>query len=292
MSTVLRGKGFAPARRLALCIVLLAMLALAAPPPQPVYAANDTIITISSISPEPSVVGQGYYVAFRVDTDPYNGVTAYGTVTVDDGEGHTCSRTSNEGNSPSYWTAWWWGCTVTTYTAGTKTITATFVPLYPDTYNGSSVTEPHQVNAADTKTTLTSSPNPSSEGQSVTFTATVAAVAPGSGTPTGAVTFYADGVPFGTGTLSSGVATFSTSSLAVGTRVLAAEYGGDANYNGSESAEVTQSVLDADLNIIEMVKPDGEVRAGETVVYTILVDNLGPGVAYDLVVDDTMTASG
>ncbi len=51
MYTVLKGKGIAPARRLALSIALLAVLALAAPPPQPVYAANDTFVTISSSSP-------------------------------------------------------------------------------------------------------------------------------------------------------------------------------------------------------------------------------------------------
>src|SRR5262249_44379944 len=40
-----------------------------------------------------------------------------------------------------------------------------------------------------TTTTVTSSPNPSVFGQSVTFTATVSAASPGSGTPTGTVTF-------------------------------------------------------------------------------------------------------
>jgi hypothetical protein len=49
--------------------------------------------------------------------------------------------------------------------------------------------------------------------QSVTFTATAAAVAPGSGTPTGTVTFKNGTTVLGTGTLSGGKATFATSVL-------------------------------------------------------------------------------
>src|SRR5262249_36983740 len=52
-----------------------------------------------------------------------------------------------------------------------------------------------------TTTVLTSSANPSPLGWSVTFTATVNAVAPGSGTPTGQVTFYDGATALGTGTL-------------------------------------------------------------------------------------------
>ena len=54
-----------------------------------------------------------------------------------------------------------------------------------------------QVNQSSTTTAVTSSPNPSLFGQGVTFTATVAAAAPGSGTPTGNVQFVIDGANFG-----------------------------------------------------------------------------------------------
>src|SRR5271166_3182858 len=76
-----------------------------------------------------------------------------------------------------------------------------------------------EVSQSSTTTTLTSSANPSATGSSVTFTATVAAVSPGSGTPTGSVTFMADGTTI-TGspvTLnSSGGATITTSTLTAG----------------------------------------------------------------------------
>src|SRR6185503_7389182 len=45
------------------------------------------------------------------------------------------------------------------------------------------------VNKANTSTTIASSLNPSTFGQSVTFTATVSVTAPGLGTPSGTVTF-------------------------------------------------------------------------------------------------------
>src|SRR4029077_20561604 len=53
-------------------------------------------------------------------------------------------------------------------------------------FNGSTSTALTQtVNKAGTTTSVVSSANPSAFGQSVTFTATVAAVAPGTGTATG-----------------------------------------------------------------------------------------------------------
>jgi hypothetical protein len=78
--------------------------------------------------------------------------------------------------------------------------------------------------------TMTSTFNPSAYGQSVTFTFTATGVV-GLGTPGGTVAI-SDGVTLlATPTLnSSGVATFTTADLIVGSHPLAAVYGGDANY--------------------------------------------------------------
>src|SRR5262249_43809305 len=62
-----------------------------------------------------------------------------------------------------------------------------------------------------TSAVVSSSAHPSTYGESVSFTATVSASAPGSGTPTGTVTFLDGTTVIGTGTLSSGIGTFSTS---------------------------------------------------------------------------------
>ena len=87
---------------------------------------------------------------------------------------------------------------------------------------------------APTTTTLTLSPTAPTAGQSVTFTATVAPTT-GSGMPTGTVTFLDGNTTLGTGTLSSGAASF-TGSLAAGTHSITASYGGDTTYAASVSA--------------------------------------------------------
>lgn len=90
-------------------------------------------------------------------------------------------------------------------------------------------------------TALSSSPNPSTYGSPVTFTATVTGSGP---TPTGTVTFKEAGTDLGIGTLDgSGVATCVISTLsAVGSpHSITAVYSGDGNY-GASSGTVTLSV--------------------------------------------------
>jgi hypothetical protein len=85
--------------------------------------------------------------------------------------------------------------------------------------------------------------NPSVVGQGVTFTGSVFAKAPGSGKPTGSVTFKDGGIVLGTGTLSSaGQATFSTASLVMGNHAITAIYGGNGNFTASTSGTFGQTV--------------------------------------------------
>src|SRR5436190_1866230 len=90
-------------------------------------------------------------------------------------------------------------------------------------------------------TTLISSLNPSALGQAVTFTATVQP-ATGSGTPTGTVTFNDGAIVLGPGSLNGGTATFTTSGLGTGTHSITGIYGGDANFTGSTSPILTQTI--------------------------------------------------
>ena len=88
--------------------------------------------------------------------------------------------------------------------------------------------------AAQSATALVSSPNPSTHGGSVTFTATVTPVAPAASTPTGSVQFLTNGIALGGPVaLISGVGTLNTAGLPAGTNTVTAAYLGDANYNGS-----------------------------------------------------------
>ena len=119
--------------------------------------------------------------------------------------------------------------------AGNHTLSASFAAQ--GNFAGSTATGSLQVNIATTATTLTSSPNPSSQGQQVTLTATVSAVAPGSGTPNGTVTFKDGATVLGTAAVNgSGQAVLQTSTLALGPRSLTATYGGSSNYAGSQAA--------------------------------------------------------
>jgi hypothetical protein len=94
------------------------------------------------------------------------------------------------------------------------------------------------VTQATSTATLTSSPNPSTEGQSVTFTAKITSPTVAA---TGPVTFTAGKTVLGTAQLSNGKAEFTTSTLAVGSTTVTATYNGDSNIAAS-SASVTQTV--------------------------------------------------
>jgi len=99
----------------------------------------------------------------------------------------------------------------------------------------------NQIVLATTITTLTSSPNPSTYEQAVTFTAVVTSSL--GALPDGeTVTFMEGSTVLGTGALSGGSATFTTSALPVGTSVIRAVYGGDSNFGGSTSRAVKQVV--------------------------------------------------
>jgi hypothetical protein len=113
-----------------------------------------------------------------------------------------------------------------------------------DDYYGAS---PVQVTISVTDTTtvsLTTSLNPSPYTQPVTFTATVMPAAGLSGTPTGQVDFYADGVLIGSVTLSNGVASLSISTLSIGDHTITAFYEGDSLFASNFSDPLTQHVAD------------------------------------------------
>jgi uncharacterized repeat protein (TIGR03803 family) len=96
-----------------------------------------------------------------------------------------------------------------------------------------------------TTTTLTSSPNPSTYGEAVTFTAALTSLY-GALPPNGeTVSFMQGKTLLGTGTLTGGSASFSISTLNVGTASVSATYGGDTSFLGSTSNTVKQKVKKA-----------------------------------------------
>ena len=123
-----------------------------------------------------------------------------------------------------------------------------------------------------TTTTLSSSLNPSSFGQSVTFTAIVSATA--SGTPTGSVVFTVDGQaePAVVLTVVDGQprATFAISTLAGGTHVVGSAYSGDSNFAASSATPLSQKVNPAATSTTLAASPD-TVNAGQSVTLTATV---------------------
>jgi uncharacterized delta-60 repeat protein len=87
-----------------------------------------------------------------------------------------------------------------------------------------------------TPVTLTSAPNSSYFGQSVTFTASVATTA------TGTITFREGASIWATATIASGVATYVTSTLSVGDHIVTATYNGDATFQLATSSNYTHTV--------------------------------------------------
>jgi len=89
-----------------------------------------------------------------------------------------------------------------------------------------------------TQTTLAASPANPAFGSPVTFTATVAPTPPGTGSPTGTVSFYLDGqaTPVATVALTGSQAGFTTSGLGAGTHTVVAGYSGDPHFDPSRSA--------------------------------------------------------
>ncbi|WP_075256543.1 Ig-like domain repeat protein [Herbaspirillum camelliae] len=75
-------------------------------------------------------------------------------------------------------------------------------------------------------------------GAAVTLTATV-----GGSSPSGTVTFTDGGVVLGSAVVSAGAAVFSTSTLAIGTHSLEAQYDGDSNNAAASSAVATVTVI-------------------------------------------------
>jgi hypothetical protein len=128
-----------------------------------------------------------------------------------------------------------------TFAAGTYIVRATYLgDGATANFSGStSNTVSQTVNKFGTTTALTSSLNPSTYGQAVTFTGTVTSP---SGTPAGQVNFFDGLTPIGSSTLIGGQATLTTSSLIVGSHPITAVYAGSATHLSSTSPVVSQTV--------------------------------------------------
>ena len=223
--------------------------------------------TVASSAPNPSSYGQSVTLTASVSAvspgtgtptgtvDFYNGGTDLGSASLD-GSGTATLTTSTLGIDWNYLTA--------TYDGSVN-------------FTGSSGPVSQLVQPATTTTIASSSPNPSTYGQSITLTATVSAAGQGTSQPTGTVEFYDGGTDLGPAALDGwGNASLTTSSLGVGWNNISASYGGDDNFTGSSNSTASVDVQMATTTTITSSSPDPSVY-GEIVTLTAQIGVVSPG---------------
>jgi hypothetical protein len=227
---------------------------------------KDATSAAVSSATNPSVYGQSVTFTATVSASAPGAGTPTGTVTFMDGAA-TLGTATLSGGSATFSTSALSaaGHSITVSYGGDGNFTAS-----------TSATLTQTVNQAATTASVASSANPSVFGQSVTFTATVNASAPGAGTPTGTVTFMDGSTTLGTANLSGGSAAFSTSALAVAGHSITASYGGDANFTGNTSGALTQTV-NQDATTTAVASSANPSVSGQSVTFTATVTAGAPG---------------
>ncbi len=126
-----------------------------------------------------------------------------------------------------------------------------------------------------TTTMASSSANPSVFGQSITITATVSPVLPAASVPTGSIIFNIDGTTQSPINLFNGQASFSSSSLSVGSHHINATYSGDSIFAASSSTIFSQTVNKATTSttVNSSISP---AVFGQMVTFTAIVSALNP----------------
>jgi len=204
---------------------------------QKVHANASTTVLVSS--PNPSSFGQAVSFTATVSAVP-SGATPTGMVTFQDG-------VTVIGQIPlsSIGVA---SITKSNLPPGSHSIVATYVS---DTQFAASIGSVAQIVQNGTATTVASSLNPSTSGQSAMFTATVTPTYAATGIPTGSVTFKDGPTALATVTLdATGHASFSTSALSTGSHTITADFIGTNGWLNS-SGSVAQVVNDAPVLLTE-----------------------------------------
>ena len=232
--------------------------------PVAVSMSPTTLGIVSSVNA--STFGQS--VTFTATIFPTTGSGETGTVTFSDNGGSIGTGTVSNGQAT---------LTTSTLAVATHPISASYNG--DGNFVGSSTTTgvSQVVNKAPTSLSLQSSLNPSTSGQSVTFTATVTP-ATGSG-ETGTVTFFDNGGSIGTGSVAAGKATLTTTTLSVASHPITASYGGDGNFVGSSTTGPLSQVVNSGqvATTIALTSSVNPSTVGQIVTLTATVAPVGGG---------------
>jgi Bacterial Ig-like domain (group 3) len=191
-------------------------------------------VTVLFGFPNPAVFGQPVLFTAAVRAlNPGTG-TPTGAVVFEDGSTSIGSLTISGSGRVTF--------TYSALARGNHAITASYQG--DSNFAGSSYANYGETVGRDATTTrVTASVNPVHSGSPVTFTAAVIASAPGSGTPSGTVTFMDFTTALATLTLNAaGTQTFSTSSLTTGMHAITAVYAQSSSFLGSNSPVFAETV--------------------------------------------------
>jgi hypothetical protein len=191
------------------------------------FTIHSTTTTAITSSANPSAAGAT--VTFKATVTAALGGPATGSATFKDGA-TTLATVALTSGAASFATS--------SLAVGNHSITATYNPTA--NFVGSVSPILTQKVEANTKTTLTSSLNPSIYGQTITLKAAVTSTT--AGTITGSVTFKDGVTTIGTGTVSAGVASMTSATLSAGAHSITATYGGNGTFEPSTSVAVSQTV--------------------------------------------------
>ncbi len=225
-------------------------------------AVTTTALT-SSVNP--AVFGETVVFTATVSASAGAG-TPTGTITYFNGEIPLASGSLNNGEAT---------LTISSLSVGVNSFKAVYNGDGSFVTSTSGVTS-QVVNKAATATVLTSSESSPVYGQTVTFTATVSTLAPGSGTAKGSVAFYVGATLLATSSLDGGKATLTTSSLPVGNSIIKAVYNEDGNFLGSTSVDSNQWVNQA-ATAVNLTSLANSSVYGEMVNFTATVSASAPG---------------
>ena len=201
-------------------------------------------------------------------------VLASGSKTIPNGSVTFMDNTTNKvlGTSPLFF-----GLTGFSYnllSVGNHNITAVYVGN--NNYATSTSKVVIQKVLAKTVCTWPVKPNPCNFGQTCTFKIHIGVQSPGTGNPTGNVTFYDGPKSIGTGSWSGDTAVLNCL-LSAGSHSITAKYSGDNNFDGSTSAAVNQTVDKAGTTTI-LTSSAKSIKSGSQVTFTAKVSVTAPGI--------------
>jgi hypothetical protein len=213
----------------------------------PISFGNSASVTVSVTSTQGTVTGN---VSLRVDANP----------------SLTQSQSLSNGSAVF---------TISGLSLGSHSLSASYAAQ--GSFAASAASAALEVNPAATATTVTSSRNPATAGELLTFTAVVAKAS--GPVPTGSVTFDDGATALASVTLdAAGQAIYSTFSLAPGTHSITAQYSGDSDSASSVSAVLSQVVnnliLPGNTTITLYDRPNGTGN----IVMTYTGPMLNPGL--------------